>query len=77
MAAQPRRIGRPCTGRPCTSRQAATSALGPNPPTCIAYLHSLYGLPNVVDSPCRNRGSHGPVPLPCPLLLCFCTGKSE
>jgi len=48
-----------------------------NPPTGIAYLHSLYGLPNVVDNPSRNHGSHGPVPLPCPLLLSFCTGKSE
>ena len=26
---------------------------GLNPPTGIAHVHSLYGLPNVVDSPCR------------------------
>ena len=56
---------------------ALTPTLKSNPPTGIAYLHSLYGLPNVVDSPCRNHGSHGPVPLPCPPLLCFFTGKSE
>ena len=39
------------------------------------YIHIL-GLPRR-DSPSRNHGSHGPVLLPCPALLCFCTGKSE
>ena len=50
---------------------------GPNPYISIAHVHSLFGLPNVVDSPCRNRGPHWPLLQTCRPLLCFFTGKSE